>query len=198
LQHYNEIYGFIALAISIAGSSVYISSILRGNTKPHIYTHLVWGIVTTIAFLAQLQGNAGPGSWAIGATAAACLTQAALALKYGEKDITRSDKIALAASLATVAAWLCAEDALLSVILASVVDVIAFYPTFRKSWRKPWQENLASYNIANLKLALSLVALTQFTPVTALYPLAGFTINLIFVISCLARRSYMARRSALL
>jgi hypothetical protein len=185
-------YGIAALLISLWGSALYIRSILRGETKPHLYTHLAWGIITAIAFFAQLHDHAGPGAWAIGVTAAACLSQAALALKYGEKDITPRDHIALGISLLAILSWVVTQDPLLSVILACVVDLVAYYPTFRKSWRKPWDENLTAYNIANVKLALSLVALTNVTLVTTLYPAVGLGANLVFVAVCLLRRKTLA------
>jgi chromate transport protein ChrA len=180
--------GTLALVISLAGSWVYIRSILQGKTKPHLYTHLAWGIITAIAFFAQVSDNAGPGAWAIGVTAAACLAQAALALKYGEKDITRNDHISLCISLLAIVSWAVTKNPLLAVILACVVDLVAYYPTFRKSWLKPWEENLTAYNIANVKLALSLTALTNVTWVTALYPAVGLAANLAFVAACLLRR----------
>ena len=191
---YHELFGLVALCISLWGSAVYIASIFRGETKPHVYTHLVWGIVTAIAFFAQVYDDAGPGSWAIGVTAAACLFQAGLALKYGEKNITLTDKAALVTSLAAILAWVVTKDPLLSVILASIIDVIAFYPTFRKSWTKPWEENLAAYNIANVKLLLSLIAITHITLTTTLYPVVGFAVNALFVVGCLWRRQSLTSR----
>ncbi len=133
-------FGLVALGISLSGSTIYIASIFRGQTKPHFYTHLIWGIITVIAFFAQLHDHAGPGSWTTGITALACLLQAGLALKYGEKNITRSDQAALLVSLLAVASWVVTKDPLISVILASIINAVAFYPTFRKSWQKPWQE----------------------------------------------------------
>lgn len=183
-----ELLGLVAVIISLAGSSVYIASILKGKTKPHFYTHLVWGIITTIAFFAQLYDRGGAGSWAIGVTAASCLTNALLALKYGEKDITPSDRLCLLVSLVAILSWVVTKDPLISVLLAAAIDVVAFLPTFRKSWMKPWEENLAAYNIANLKLALSMFALGNLSVITLAYPLTGFTVNACFVVLCLWRR----------
>jgi len=188
LNNYHVIFGLAGFVIGLWGSAVYIASIFRGQTKPHVYTHLVWGIITAIAFFAQIYDHAGPGAWAIGLTATACLFQAALALKYGEKNITRSDTLALLLSLLAIAAWIVTKEPLLSVILSCVIDVVAFIPTFRKSWQKPWEENLTAYNIANAKLMLSLLALTNFTAITALYPIVGFSVNVLFVGGCLWRR----------
>jgi hypothetical protein len=194
LDFYHQIFGLASFLIGLWGTTVYITSIYRGETRPHVYTHLVWGLISAIAFFAQVYDDAGAGSWAIGLTAAACLFQSGLALKYGEKNITPTDKIALATALVAIAAWIITKNPLLSVILASAIDVVAFYPTFRKSWTKPWEENLAAYNIANVKLALSIVAIGHFSLVTTLFPAFCLGINLAFVGWCLWRRQAIVSR----
>ena len=182
------IIGAISFIIGIYATYIYIISILRGKTKPHLFTWVIWGIIASIAFAAQLYDNAGPGSWAMGWTAASCVLTALLALKYGEKNITRSDWIAFIASLSAILPWLLTKDPLGSVILISIIDVVAFYPTMRKSWTKPHEEHLGAYHIANLKLFLSLFAMSNFTLVTTLYPMAIIAANLSFLGLCYWRR----------
>jgi hypothetical protein len=191
MQDYQSILALIAVAIGIAGYAVYIRSILKGQTKPHFYTHLIWAIISSIAFAAQLHDHGGPGAWVMGLTAAACLSQALLALRYGEKNITRGDKIALFVSLSAILPWVLTKNPIGSVILICLIDVVAFYPTFRKSIRKPWEENLTSYNFANLKMFLSILALTNMTWVTVLYPAVVIGVNMTFVLMCLILRAKM-------
>ncbi|TAL39975.1 MAG: hypothetical protein EPN97_01455 [Alphaproteobacteria bacterium] len=185
---YHEFFGLASFGISLWGSTVYIASIFKGQTKPHVYTHLVWGIVTAIAFFAQVFDKAGPGAWATGLTAATCLLQSGLALKYGEKSITLTDKIALLTAGVAIIAWVVTKDSLLSVILSSLINLAAFYPTCRKSWLKPWEENLTAYNIANIKILLSIMAITHVTLVTTIYPVACIVVNMLFVALCMWRR----------
>jgi hypothetical protein len=183
-----EIIGGIAFLLGFVGQTVYIVSIFRDRTRPHLFTWLVWGILGAIGYFAQLHDHAGPGSWAMGITALACLLTAALALKWGEKNITRGDKIAFATSLFAIVPWLLMKDPIGSVILISIIDVIAFYPTLRKSWHKPYEENLTSYNLASIKMILSLFALSYITINTALYPSAVIFVNSALVAACLIRR----------
>lgn len=183
-----ELIGAIALSLSFGGSVVYILSILRGQSKPHLYTWLVWSILPTIAFFAQIHDNAGPGAWVTGMTALSCIITSVLALKYGEKNITRGDRWALAASLLAILPWLVTDDPLWSVILVAIIDTVAFIPTFRKSWDKPYEENLSSYNLHSLKMTLSMFALTNVTWVTILYPLSFVAVNIVFTGYCYARR----------
>ena len=63
------ILGSIAVFLALGSSYLYIKDIFRGNTKPHIYTWLIWSIVTVLAFLGQWFSGGGPGSWTTGVTA---------------------------------------------------------------------------------------------------------------------------------
>jgi hypothetical protein len=185
----------LAVILSFVGSGIYIRSILLGKTKPHFYTHFVWAILTFIAFFAQLHDKGGAGSWATGATALTILATAILALKYGTKDITRGDKISLAAALLAIIPWVLTDNPLWSVILITLIDIIAYYPTIRKSWHKPHEEALLSYSIGSVKFFLSVVSLSNFTVVTMLYPVAIIIANIVLISLCLWRRKILSIRT---
>ncbi len=48
-----EILGIIAVLLGLTGSLIYYVAILRGKTRPHLYTRLVWAVVESIIFLGQ-------------------------------------------------------------------------------------------------------------------------------------------------
>lgn len=190
---YQEVLGAIASIISIWGSVIYIRSILIGDTHPHLYTWLVFSILTGIAFIAQIVDNAGPGSWMMGFTFLSCSSIALLSLKYGEQTKTKSDKIALSFSLFAIVPWLLTKDPLLSVIMISLIDGVAMIPTIRKSWNKPYQENLTSFYIANFKNVIALIALTNFTLVTTLYMFSIMLANTTLIGVCHYRRKILPK-----
>lgn len=187
-----EIIGFAALMLGFIAQWIYLASIFRGETKPHLFTWVVWTIIGGIGFAAQLHDDAGPGAWTMGGMVLCCALTALLCFKYGEKTFTRGDKIALAASLTAIVPWMMTDDPLGSVILICIIDIVAFYPTFRKSWMKPHEEHLAAYYLANVKLILSLFAMTNFTLTTTLYPIAIVFINTVFVVMCVVRRKNLS------
>ena len=187
-----ELFGAAAFLIGLYGALVYIISILKGRTKPHLFTWVVWSLLSTIGYLAQLHDKAGPGAWALGITALVTIVIALLSLKYGEKTFTRGDKIAFYSSIVAIIPWLVTKDPLGSVILISIIDIVAFYPTIRKSWMKPHEEKLTSYNLANLKFCLSFFAMSAFTINTILYPAVIVAANFVFVAMCLIRRKQLS------
>ncbi len=190
----NELIGMLSLLVGLAGTGIYIASILRGQTRPHLFTWLVWFILTVIGYLAQLHDDRGPGTWVMGVTALCALAIVALSLKYGEKNRTRGDWIALALSLTAIIPWLLTKDPLGSVLMISVIDLVAFYPTFRKSWLKPHEENLTGYVFANAKYLLGMAALNAYTLNTTLYAATIIAANAAFILMCLWRRHMLKEK----
>lgn len=188
-----EIFGGLAFLVGLWASGIYIVSILRHQSRPHLFTWAVWTLLSGIGFLAQLHDKAGPGAWALGITVLCTLAITLLSLKYGDHEFTRGDKIALGASLIAIVPWLLTSDPLGSVILISLIDIVAFYPTIRKSWLRPNEEHLTGYNVASLKFILSFAAMNAFTLNTLLYPATIIVANTAFVVMCLWRRKVLAK-----
>ncbi|MDP4008330.1 MAG: hypothetical protein Q8P68_04015 [Candidatus Peregrinibacteria bacterium] len=189
-----ELLGIIALIISIIGYIPYIRGIFRGKTHPHAFSWLIWGLITGIAFAAQVSDRGGAGTWSTGLSAFLCLLIFVLALKKGEKDITITDWISLAFGLLAIPLWAITKSPFWSVILITVVDLIGYYPTFRKTYIKPHSENLSMYILGSLKFVVSLFALTNFSFITAFYPLVIVAANIIFIFMVVWRRQILTKK----
>ena len=48
---------------------------------------------------------------------------------------------------------------------------MAFYPTIRKSIRKPFEETLSTYIMATIRAFISILALTEINIITIMYPM---------------------------
>lgn len=166
------ILGAVAALLALFSSYLYIRDIFRGNSKPHTYTWLIWTIVTAIAFLGQWVSGGGAGSWATGVAALVTGFTCVLSLhhKYGTKDITNFDKVCLVLALVSVLPWLLAKSILLSVIFATAIDLIAFFPTMRKTWYAPKSESLESMYVDAIKHSLSIYAMGSYSFINIIYP----------------------------
>lgn len=184
-----EVLGFAAVGFELVSLGFYFFDIYRGNTKPHLFTMLVWGIVTSVIFFGQVTAGAGAGAWATGLTAASMIVLVVVSYFYGTKDITRSDGIALMAALAAIGLWIITKDPLLSVALAVLIDIWGIIPTYRKSWYAPYSESLMSWWLAEAKLICAFAALSVYSFTTWIYPVEAFVINGILIAILLVRRS---------
>ena len=188
-----EILASIGVIIHLMSLSIYIHSIIIGKTKPHLFTWIIWSIAPIIGFCAQIHEQETTGTWALATTIVACISICLLSLKYGEKNITRADKIALALSLSAVFPWILTHNPLWSVILVSLIDLGGYIPTIRKSWTKPYDEKLFAYAVSIIPLIISLFLLNDLTFTTALYTCTIIVANFCLVGFCLWRRRVLKR-----
>lgn len=183
-----EIFATIAIILSFVGYIPYILDIIKGKTQPHIYSWLVWGLITIIAFALQISEGGGSGSYVTLAAAIITFIIFFLGLKNGKKDITSMDTLFFVLSLVSILIWVLAKQAVISAILLSVITIIAFIPTIRKSWNKPYEETLFTWELNTFRHGLSILALEQYNLVTTLYPALWVFANGLFSIMIIIRR----------
>ena len=180
--------GIIATAMAFVSYIPYIRNMLSGKTKPHAFSWLVWGTLTAIAFVGQVSEGAGPGAWVTGFTACVSFFIFVTVLRTGEKDIAKSDWLSLVGAGIAMLLWWATSDPLIAVILITLIDALGFFPTFRKSYHKPYEETAITFAISGLKFVIAIIALENLTPTTWLYPASLVLMNGIFVVMLLIRR----------
>lgn len=193
---YKIIFAVLAIILAIYTYVRYMRQTIKGALKPHAFTWGLWGILTVVVFFAQHASEAGPGSWLTGTTAVGCLAIAVLSAFKGERDYTRSDWILLIGALVSIALWPLTKTPLYSVILASLINLAAFWPTIRKSWGDPHHESARVFILDAVVCALSIVALDKYSVTTVLYPATIVLVNTAFVCIVYMRRSKLHEEAA--
>ena len=130
------IYSFFAIAatiISLVSYMPYLRDIKLGKTKPHVFSWIVWTLMTWIFFFAQISDGAGIGSLTSGVTTCLCIYIIFASLKQSDKSIKPIDYFSLVISIMALLIWYFVKTPLYSVILITISDMAAFLPTIRKS-----------------------------------------------------------------
>jgi hypothetical protein len=187
-----EITGLIAALLAVVSNGIYVLSVWRNQTKPHVFSWTIWGLLTGITFFAQRSADAGPGAWHMIVNSAVCFLVAALALLRGGLDIRGSDVITFALALAIIPLWSFSQQPLLAVILVIGIEAFAYYPTFRKSYARPHQELAKTYMLDGLRCLISCAAMDSYSLTTLLYPVFIVIINTALVVMLLQRRNRLA------
>lgn len=189
-MEFKVILGAIAAILALFSSFLYIRDIFRGNTKPHTYTWLIWSIVTTIVFLGQWVSGGGPGSWATGVAAIVTIGTLILSLNgnYGTKDVTSFDKVCLVLAIISILPWILTKSVLWSVILATLIDLIAFFPTMRKTWNAPYSESLGSMYADAVKHSLSIASMGTYSLINLIFPASVLLTKFIIIIEIIFLR----------
>jgi hypothetical protein len=181
--------GFIATGLAIISYIPYIRDMRRGRTKPHAFSWLIWTIITYIAGAAQLAGGGGWGSMVAFTTGTISAWIAFYAFRHRAITITKGDWISLVIALGAIPLWLFTKQPLLSVIIVSIIDLVAFWITIRKTYNLPYSENLAQNLMSTGKHVLTIGAQQHYSWVTILYPVSLAFATASFCIMLLIRRS---------
>ena len=179
----------IAVAITWIAFLPYIRSIQHGETKPHVFSWVIWGLSTFIVFLGQVADGGGAGAWAIGVSGIITTYVAWLAYqKKADIQIASTDWIFLALALSALPLWYIHDDPLWTVVILTGIDALGFGSTFRKSYHKPFDEQLGFYVLMTTRNAISIAALAHYSVTTVIFPaLTGF-LSLLFILMLLVRR----------
>lgn len=190
-----EILWIISLLIVIPQIYLYFRSIIKWETKLHIYTKIIWFILTGIGFIIQFQAWGWPGTWVLWATALTQLISIFLWLKYGISSITKFDTILLVLALLCIPIYLIMDNKIYALIFVIFIDFLWYIPTYRKTYEKPFTENLLVWCISNSKYFIAILALIEYSFYTMAYPMFLFLANMILIFLMIIRRKQIKNSS---
>ncbi len=175
-MHWLEIIGS---TISFLGFIPYIFSIIRGETKPHLFTWFIWTVIGTILCFSYYASGAPPMAlllpiaYAIGPCITFCF-----ALYYGEKSYDTFDILCLILAGLSLIVWYFTGEPVLTLVMNILIDFFGAVPTVRKVYHHPETENLNSWLIFSLGTTINLIGLPEWTPVVMSYPFYLWTITI--------------------
>lgn len=167
----------IAALLAIAGNVPYLIDVWRGKVQPHAYSWFVWSIVSGVVFFGQVAKGAGVGAIPTAAAEIFTLIIFLLSLRYGFKERTRSEMTFLSIALLGLIPWILTKDPTLSVVIMVGIDIVAFIPTLRKTWRHPDSENPLLYGSNVVRHVLALFSLEAYNIATMAHSIGMITVN---------------------
>jgi hypothetical protein len=178
----------LSAVISVGTIIYYARTILIGKVKPHMFTWLIWGIVTAVVAVTQISSKGGPGSLLAVIVTINCFIVAGLAYHKGDRDFPIFDKACLVGCVIAIALWPMMKAPLLSLVIVTIIDTIGFIPTLRKSYKNPQEENMIVFFFYGLAYLISVFALNNVSWLTGLYPIAIGCTALAMVVFLAVRR----------
>ncbi len=185
LELNNHFFGVTATALSVIATVPYISSILRGETRPSGASWWTWTILGIITVTS---------SWFAGATWSVlllplwlCLLQliiAILSIKYGDNTWDRLNKFCVISACIGIGLWLITGEPLIALGISVAADLFASIPNFRHSWKNPEQENRTGWTLGWISSVLEIFAISTWSLAEsgwALYFVFNMTTTLLFV-----------------
>jgi hypothetical protein len=187
-----RLFSAAAVALTFALFYPYVRSIVRGETKPHVLSWVIWSIGTFTVFFAQVADGAGIGAWAIGLSALITSYVALLSwVRRSDLSITPLDWGCLVAALLALPIWIITSSPLWAILTLTAVDLVGFGPTVRKAYTKPYEERIWFFLLGALRNAFVIAALERYSSTTVVFPAA-------IGVACLALAPFIAIRRQIL
>lgn len=168
-MNYQTVLVIVSVSIGLYGFIPYFRSVLKLQTKPHVFTWLIWFITQGTGVIGMWVGGAGLGAIPLTIGLVLVFTIFCLSLKYGTTDITRSDVCALIVALIAIGIWVFLHNPLIAILLVSAIDIVGFIPTFRKSYNDPMSEPTLPWALFATANACSILALDTYNVLTVTY-----------------------------
>ena len=185
--------GVLAGVVGIADTIPYVRDTLRGSTRPHRATWLIWG---TLAIVVCFSQRADGASWSlIMAAAQAVLTSLifVLAIRRGTGGLDAADLVVIAIAGGGVVGWILAEDPIVATACVIVADLIAAAMMIPKTYRDPDSETLVTFAFASVSGALAAASVGALDAALLLYPIYFCLVNGAIAVLIHRRRAALAR-----
>ncbi len=147
--------GVLAGLVGVFDTVPYLRDVMRGSTRPHRGTWLIWSALAVVVCLAQWADGA---SWSlIMLLTQAVLTTAvfAVAIARGQGGTTIIELALIAAAAAGVTGWLLSGEPLVATVCVVAADLIAAAMMVPKTYHDPGSETLATFVYASIGGALA-------------------------------------------
>jgi len=157
---------------------IYFRSIIKWESKPHVISWFIWGLISFVIFSIQIYDNAWIWAFNIWFVAFLCFLIAFISLKKWSTKINKSDYISLAFWVLSIILWIFSNNPFFSVILLILVDIFWFIPTILKSIKKPFEETEVAYFLAWEWYLMSIFAMENISFLTVWFVIETCFFNL--------------------
>jgi len=188
--------GLAAGLIGVLDTIPYVRDTLRGSTRPHRGTWLIWGVLAVVVSLSQYADGA---SWSLvmaGVQAVLTSLVFGLSIRHGEGGVSRADVTMIAIAGAGVIGWIAADEPLVATACVVAADLIGAGLMVPKTYRDPHSETLITFAFASLGGALAAGAVGAMDVSLLLYPVYYCVINGAIALLIWERRLTLAGAAA--
>jgi hypothetical protein len=191
--HTKDLIGCLTVALSVCGLGHFIFDAIWGQSRPHIYSWMIWTIVNSIAWYNQWTHNAGPGAWStLVMTVLSGIIFGIALYQYftaqNEHQLTTIDQWCLGGAIVSIVFLIVFKAGPISIIAATATDVFAFAPTLKKVWHHPRSEPASNYTLNTIRQSIVLSAIGSYNFVTVIFPVTLIFFNGLTVATILFRR----------
>lgn len=159
---------FLSTVLALYASIPYAISIIKGRTKPHQLSWLVFTIMQAIVIVSQLLEGARGSVLISFVFFLSSAVNLGLSFKYGIRQSSRYDKSLFAFALITIVVWYLTKSNAAAIWLTALIDVFATTMIILKIHAKPHSEAPYPWFIATSAYVFTCLTLAG-KPLSILY-----------------------------
>jgi hypothetical protein len=186
------ILGTLAAVLQVISCVPYIRDILRGTTRPHRGTWIIWCALALIVLASQW---ADGGRWSLLLVVAqfvGCAVILTLSVPRGVGGASPMDLALLGVAAAGLAGWYLAGDPTIATACVVLADSIAVIMMLPKTYADPYSETLSAYVLSTVSVLLAAAAVGSLDAGLLLYPAYLTTADSILIVLMVVRRRRLA------
>ncbi len=190
------VFGVLAGLLGVLDTIPYVRDMLRGSTRPHRGTWLIWSVLgCTVCFS---QGADGAVWSLVMAATQAVLTTGIflLSLRWGDGGVSIGDWAAVGIAGSGIVVWLAVEEPVLATLCVVGVDLVAVAMMVPKAYREPHSETPATYALGSLSGLFAAFAVGVPDLSLLFYPVYYCAVNGALAVLIRRRRATLATGSA--
>ena len=129
--------GVMAGVLAVADTIPYVRDTLRGTTRPHRGTWLIWGVLAIVVCFSQ---RADGATWSLimaGAQALVTSLVFILAIHRGVGGVSAVEAVMIAIAMGGVIGWFVADEPIVATVCVVAADLIGVAMMVPKTYRDP-------------------------------------------------------------
>lgn len=163
--------GIVSMSLSLFAFAPYIYDILKGHTKPHRASWVIWSAVSTSSFLSQAYEGADKSLFFAGMQAAGATTIFILSISHGSGALfNRSGIIRLIGLCLALAISYLNSSAGFTLAACIMISAIAGSATVAKAYVLPGSETMLTWCALFLGAAFAFMSAGHWDPMLLVFP----------------------------
>lgn len=153
----SESLGIVSGAFLVAGYIPYIYEVLRKTTTPNRASWFIWSLSTAIILFGVSETGTNEAIWVPIADAIGCFLIFLLSIRLGVGGWSKTDKISLCISAASLVILGLTGSALVALLMNLCIYVSGYIPTIQKAMIDPYSESRFAWSLFFIGVILNLV-----------------------------------------
>jgi hypothetical protein len=187
--------GLLAGLLAVVGPVPYVRDVVRGTTRPHRGTWLIWSALGCTAVASQWASGGGWSLLAVTIQATTTLLVLVLSLRRGVGGVSLAELSLLGVAGLGLVAWAVSSRPVVAMVCVLVADVVGVVLMLPKTWRDPWSETPSAFALGAGSGALGAGAVGGLTVDLLLYPVYFALVNAATAAVILGRRRSLAAQA---